>query len=365
MIQELPGKPDFAQTVDRFAAWWAGALIDRPPVMVSVAPSRPYTGPIITHADHRARWLDIEFVVEEAIARMAQLDYVGDRFPLFWSNLGPEITATLYGCPLTFTASTSWSTPVVRTADDWPRLLATPPDFTNEYWQLMERMTDYAIERCEGRYIVGITDLHGNYDILAALRDPMQLCLDLMDCPDLVAQAGMHVAEGYVAAFDRLYAQVAAAGFGVTSWLPVYHRGPAYVPSSDFWCMVSPQVARDLILPAIVREMEPLEHSIFHLDGPQALRHLDLLLDLPQLDAVQWVYGAGRGPAARWIEVYRRIRQAGKSLQLLAQDAQDALTVLEAIGPAGVFITVEQPFASAAEAETFIQQLTKGVVLKR
>lgn len=358
MTQELLDNADFHKTVARFDAWWVGEIVDRPPVLVSVKPSRPYAGPISTHTDQQARWLDVEFVVEEALAKMAQTDYVGDRFPLFWSNIGPEITATLYGCPLTFTESTSWSTPVVHCAADWERILTLPPDFANIYWQTMERMTAYAIERCKGRYIVGITDLHGNYDILAALRDPMQLCLDLMDCPDLVAKAGMHVAAGYVAAFDRLYAQVATAGFGTTTWLPIYYRGPAYVPSSDFWCMVSPQVARELIWPAILREMAPLERSIFHLDGPQALRHLDLLLELPSLNAVQWVYGAGRGPAARWIDIYRRIRQAGKSLQLIAQDPQDALTVLAAIGPAGVLVSVEEPFASVAEAEQFIQQVT-------
>lgn len=359
MIQELFGNAAFEQTIARFDAWWVGAIMDRPPVLVGVKPSRPYAGPVSTHTEHQARWLDVEFVVEEALAKMAQTDYVGDRFPIFWSNLGPEITATLYGCPLTFTESTSWSTPVVHDAADWERLLTIPPDFANVYWQTMERMTDYALDRCAGRYIVGITDLHGNYDILAALRDPMQLCLDLMDCPDLVAKAGMHVAEGYVAAFQRLYAQVATAGFGTTSWLPVYYKGPAYVPSSDFWCMVSPQVARDLIWPAILREIEPLERSIFHLDGPQALRHLDLLLELPHLNAVQWVYGAGRGPAARWIEVYRRIRQAGKSLQLIAQDPQDALTVLAALGPAGVLVSVEEPFATVAEAEQFIKQVAE------
>lgn len=359
MNQELLGSAAFEKTVARFDAWWVGEIVDRPPVLVGVKPSRPYSGPVSTHTNHQARWLDIEFVVEEALAQMAQTDYVGDRFPLFWSNIGPEITATLYGCPLTFTESTSWSTPVVHDAADWERLLTTPPDFANVYWQTMERMTDYAIQRCEGRYLVGITDLHGNYDILAALRDPMQLCLDLMDCPDLVAKAGMHVAAGYVAAFNRLYAQVATAGFGTTTWLPIYYRGPAYVPSSDFWCMVSPQVAHDLIWPAILCEIEPLERSIFHLDGPQALRHLDLLLDLPQLNAVQWVYGAGRGPAARWIEVYRRIRQAGKSLQLIAQDPHDALTVIEAIGPAGVLVSVEEPFATVAEAEQFIHAVAK------
>ena len=367
MIRDLKLKPDFNQTIERFAAWWVGEIIDRPPVTVSVTPGRPYTGtspcgkgPISAPPTCQARWLDVEFVVEAAIATMEQTDYIADRFPVFWPNLGPEISATPFGCELTFTETTSWSSPVIRASDDWQRFIETPPDFGNGYWQTIERMTDYALERCEGRFVVGLTDLHGSYDILAALRDPMLLCLDLVDCPELVIQAGKHVAQCYLTQFERLYARVAAAGFGATTWLPVYHKGPAYVPSCDFWCMVSPQVARDLILPDLLTEMKPLERSIFHLDGPQALRHLELILELPQLNAVQWVYGAGNGPAARWVETYRRIRQAGKSLQLIAHDARDALTVLEQIGPAGVWVSVETPFASVEAANAFLKAIERG-----
>lgn len=359
MIQELKLKPDFAKTIERFAAWWAGALIDRLPVTLSVRPSRPYQGPTSTHSTHQARWLDVEFVVETAIATMEQTDYVADSLPIFWPNIGPEISATLFGCELSFTETTSWSKPIIHDCDGWQRLIETPANFENVYWQTMERMTDYALECCERRFLVGLTDLHGNYDVLAALRDPMMLCMDLIDCPELVIQAGKQVAKGFVASFERLYARVKAAGFGTTTWLPTYHEGPAYVPSCDFWCMVSPQVARDLILPDILTEMQPLERSIFHLDGPQALRHLDLILELPQLDAVQWVYGAGNGPASRWIDTYRRIRQAGKSLQLIAHDARDALTVLEQIGPEGVWISVEKPFASLENADTFLKDIAR------
>lgn len=360
MIRSLGYKPDFGQSVERFAAWWEGEMIDRPPVTVKVTPSRPYQGPISTHATERDRWLDVEYVVDAAIATMAQTDYVGDSFPLFWPNVGPEISATPFGCELTYTADTSWSTPVVQRGDDWQRIIDLVPDFTNPYWQTVERMTDYALARCEGRYLVGLSDLHGNYDILAALRDPMQLCMDLMDCPDLVLQAGRHVARSFVAGFARLYDKVHAAGFGTTTWLPFYHEGPAYVPSCDFWCMLSPEMAEEMILPNLLVEMAPLERAIFHLDGPQALRHLDLLLDLPQLDAIQWVYGAGRGPAARWIDVYQRILSAGKSVQLLARDPADALAVLAETGAKGVWVTVEEPFASVDEAQWFINNLNCG-----
>ncbi len=354
MIRHLTLKPDFDQTIKRFAAWWLGELVDRPPVTVSVIPQRPYLGPLSTHANHQARWLDVEFVVDAVVANIQRTDYVGDAFPIFWPNVGPEISATVYGCELSFTETTSWSKPVIHTPDDWQRLLTVSPNFDNCYWQTVERMTDYALQRCENQYVVGLSDLHGNYDILAALRDPMQLCLDLMDCPELVIQAGKQAVQGYVAGFNRLAAKVQTAGFGTTTWLPTYHEGLSYVPSCDFWCMVSAQIAQEWILPDILTEMAPLERSIFHLDGPQALRHLDLLLALPQLHAVQWVYGAGRGPAARWIEVYRRIRQAGKSLQLIAQDPADALAILAELGGKGVWVYVEQPFATVAEAERFI-----------
>ncbi len=355
MTTALAWKPDFAQTVERFEAWWHGEIVDRPPVTVSVTPQRSYAGPHSQHEDERTRWLDVEFVVESAIARMERTDYVGDSFPVFWPNIGPEISAVPFGCELTFTERTSWSHPVVHDCDGWHQILAMQPDFDNIYWRTMEQMMDLAIERCDGRYVVGMTDLHGNYDILAALRDPQQLCLDLIDCPDLVRQAGRHVSQAFLAMFQRQYERVKAAGFGSTTWLPTYHEGPAYVPSCDFWIMVSGEMAAEMMLPDILTEMAPLQRSIFHLDGPKALRHLDLLLDLPQLDAVQWVYGAGAGPAAHWIDVYRRIQAAGKSLQLIAHDPADAITVLDALDPRGVWVTVEEPFQSVAEAEAFVR----------
>lgn len=357
MIEQLKLKPDFDRTVARFEAWWQGEIVDRAPVTLWVAPSRPYQGPVSTHRTQRERWLDVEYAVEAAVAAMERTDYVGDSFPILNPNVGPEITATLFGCELDFTADSSWSQPVVHELSGWHRIIESRPSFDNLYWRTVERMTDYAIEVCDGRFVPGITDLHGNYDILAALRDPQLLCVDLMDDPALIQRAGRHVAQAYVAAFNRLYDKIAAAGFGSTTWCPMYHAGPAYVPSCDFWCMVSAEIASELIFPDIVTETEPLARSIFHLDGPQALRHLDLLLDWPKLEAVQWVYGDGQGPAARWMDVYRRIVRAGKSVQLLAQDASDALAVLEEVGARGVWVTVGQGFATVEEAEAFLREV--------
>ena len=92
---------------------------------------------------------------------------------------------------------------------------------------------------------------------------------------------------------------------------------PWYTISCDFICMISEAMFRQTILPSIEREIDYMQYSLFHLDGPGALRHLDTLLELPNLTGVQWIYGAGAGPAERWIDVYRRIQAAGKSLQIV------------------------------------------------
>lgn len=360
MIETLAFKADFARTAARFEAWWHRAIIDRPPVSLWVQ-SPPPPAPTVKHRTLRDRWVDVEYNVDQAIAGMERAVYCADTFPVFWPNLGPEITATLFGCDLEFGETTAWSKPVVHEPADWERFLTIQPDFTNPYWRAVEAMTAYAIQRSAGRYVVGLTDLHGTYDTLAGLRDPQALCLDLIDCPDLLRRVGETIASGVVQAFDRNYQLVARAGFGSTTWTPLYHAGPAYVPSCDFWCMVSPSLTRELIWPTVLTEMQPLARSIFHLDGPQALPHLELLLDHPRLNAVQWVYGEGHGPAARWIDVYRRIQAAGKGIQLLAADPADALAVLRQLKPEGVWICVGQPFASVGEAEAFLAEVGRDI----
>ncbi|NQU10411.1 hypothetical protein HQ590_06465 [bacterium] len=359
MIRDLKLKPDFGKTIDRFEAWWHAEMIDRPPVTLWLGPNRVYDGPTSQHARLRDRWLDVEFAVDSAVARFEQEDFVADTFPVFWPNMGPEITATLYGCDLKFGEDTTWSTPVVHQPADWARILDCQPDFENFYWQRVEALTDYALAKCDGRYVVGFSDLHGSYDILAALRDPQALCTDLLDCPYVVAQAGLHVARGYVEAFQRCWAKLSAAGFGSSTWCPVYHQGPAYVGSCDFWCMVSPQMARELILPTLLIEGQCLKRNLFHLDGPNALQHLDLVLALPQINALQWVFGAGNGPAARWLDVYRRALQAGKGVQVLADNPQDALTVLDALGPRGVWVTVTGGVGSPEAARALLQEVER------
>ena len=115
-----------------------------------------------------------------------------------------------------------------------------------------------------------------------------------------------------------------AAGQTVTcAWLPMYcSDGRYYIPSCDFSIMVSTEMFREFFLPELLAEIAWLDRTVYHLDGPGALRHLDTLLDIGQLDAIQFVYGDGAKPASRWMHVFKRIQAGGKNLHITIETAR-------------------------------------------
>ena len=64
--------------------------------------------------------------------------------------------------------------------------------------------------------------------------------------------------------------------------------------------MISTAMFSDMFLASFVRELRHYEVSLYHLEGPSALRHLDTLLEIPELTAIQWLYGVGNGRCSDW-----------------------------------------------------------------
>jgi hypothetical protein len=103
--------------------------------------------------------------------------------------------------------------------------------------------------------------------------------------------------------------------------------------------MISKDMFDDVFLAGIVEECRHLEASIYHLDGPGALQHLDSLLEIRELNSIQWVYGAGHGRASDWLHVYRRCQVAGKGLQIDIQP-DELETLMANLHPEGVWLRI-------------------------
>jgi len=316
---------------------------------------KPKKLPEKSYASHEERWLDIEFRTERMAAQLANREYLADALPVAWPNMGPEIYSAWCGCGYFFGETTAWSRPCI---DDWERdagcavFCADHPLFikTLEFTKLL-------LEYGRGNFIVGLTDFHSGGDHLAALRDPERLALDLIDRPDEVKAKLKSSQQEYFAVYDVFYNMLHKAGMPITSWTALVHDGKFYIPSNDFSCMISREMFEEFFLPGIAEECRFYERSIYHLDGPGALRHLDSILQINELDAVQWVPGAGNEGYARWVWVYQKIQRAGKALELRIT-LDELPLVFETLEPEGVWFSHIKGISDRYTANEVIKRIT-------
>ncbi len=345
---ELEHKPDAALVCQRMDAWWEGEIIDRATIQVTAPRPNPKPLPRKQHASYRERWMDIDYVVECAAITIANTYWAGDSLPIFMPNLGPEILTACYGAELDFTENTSWSKPILR---DWAGVPSLHIDPNNAYLRAILEMTRRALDVGRGKFAVGLTDIHPGADLAASFRDPQQLCVDLVEAPERAHELLQHIRGAFFEFYELNHRIIRDAGQALcTSWLPLWtNQGRYYIPSNDFSITISNRMFKEFFLPELIEEIEWLDRSIYHLDGPGALRHLDTLLEIDKLDAIQFVYGDGARPATRWLDVYMRIQDAGKNIHV-SLDAWEVDAFIEHLRPEGVMLCTSTDTVEEADA---------------
>jgi hypothetical protein len=337
-MMPIEALPDWENRLERQDAFFECAIIDRPVVAITLwRPNPEYPRPEKTHSTLRDRWMDTEYVVEMALHTAMNTEYLGDALPHCYPNLGPEVFSAFFGCELEFGEETSWSIPIL---EDWADADKIRFSEDNVYWKKTIEITDALLEAGKGKFYVGMTDFHPGGDAIAAFRDPVQLNYDMIEALDQVKALLPYVTEVYFKVFDHFYQMLRGANQAISTWASLVSSKKWLVPSNDFSCMVSPQMFDEVFLPSIVQECQHYDASLYHLDGPNALKHLDSLLAIEELSAIQWVYGAGRGRASDWIWVYRKCQAAGKGVEIhITPDELD--TIMDNLRPEGVWLGID------------------------
>lgn len=328
-------KHDYEKTMKRFDALMQCEIYDRPPVNITLEKDGYIPLPKKKYNCWEDMWMDFEFRTEEYIHKFSNTLYIGDSLPIAFPNMGPECFSAWCGCGYNYGERTTWSEPIIR---NWE----TDYDKGKFDWEhpLLKKtieFTDVLLDASEGRFLVGYTDFHPGGDHIAALREPQDLAMDMIDNVDYVKRKLAESYPDYFKMFDFFYEKLKAAGMPSSTWLPLAFDGKLYVPSNDFSCMISKDTFDDIFLPGLIEECRFFDRSIYHLDGPGALQHLDSLLEIKELNAIQWVCGSGNEGFKRWITVYMKIQQGGKALEIFL-DVSDLDLLFENLKPEGIWI---------------------------
>ncbi len=344
-------KPEYEQSKKRYDAFWEREIVDRPPVSIDISIENPKKIPEKKYSSFKEKWLDIDFRVEREVTALENKKFLGDAMPIIFPNMGPEIFSAWCGCGYEYGEDTTWSQPCI---EDWEHEKCTL-DLAHPLFTTLVEFTEKLIEAGRGKFITGLTDFHPGGDHIAALRDPQNLALDMIENAGLIKTKVDEAFEDYKKAFMFFYEMLRKENLPITSWLNLIYDGMFYIPSNDFSCMISTAMFEDVFLPGIIKECQFYEKSIYHLDGPGALRHLDVLLDIKELDAVQWVPGAGNEGFNKWIAVYQKIQKKNKGVELRI-DKSELGDVFENLNPQGIWF---------AEIKGIQDEYTANEVIKR
>lgn len=313
---------------DDARAWWAGEL-DRPLIQVRVSGCAAGRPPPTLPAVARDRTsYDLAVAAEAIVDRwdyeLSCQRFLGDAFPCCMPDFGPGVIAAFLGARPEPGVGTVWFHP----QQDLPIAdLRFAYDPANPWLQRLRDIYAAGVRRWQGLVQMNMTDLGGNLDILSTFRPGEKLLFDLYDSPEEVERLLWEAHAMWWRHFDDLDAGMRPVNPGWTAWTPLYSEIPYYMLQCDFCYMISPAMFDRFVKPELAASCIRLGNAFYHLDGPGQLAHLDSLLEIKELKGVQWIPGSGNPGMAHWPDVYRRIRRAGKLIQIAGGfDVLDALT---------------------------------------
>jgi len=304
---ELEFKRDFETAADQWDKFWKGRNT-RP--MVSAIIPKPGVTPVPKPPYACGATGDFEGVIDQLLGWAGTHDFLAEAIPFFYLEFGADHFAALLGADLKFDNSDpgGWAVPFVED-------LATVDirfDPKRKWWKRTEAFARALRARCDGKLLIASNTLVSNLDALSAIRGPQNLLMDLLDNPDAIHRALAQIDQAHADILEALAGLLDYPRFGSINRHGMYCRGRINVPQCDFSCMISPDQFREFALPYLRKEMGRLDAVEYHLDGPDAIRHLDALCEIDDLDVIQWVPGSGENERKDWTPLLDRIDALNK-----------------------------------------------------
>ena len=328
----------WAQTRQKWANYWkhqnAGrplmTVIARRPEVEALSDGTPQDGGYlgqICQGNYYAlpedlKWKDMADKYqdpERIVARYRQFcethAFLAESFPNLNIDFGPGSLAAYLGADIGFKEDTVWFIPCF--GDGWegvPRLAFNPEN----PWLLKHLALAAKCRELAGDdFFVDMPDLMENIDTLASLRGAQDTLYDLLDAPEAVAGRIREIDGIYYEYYDRFYDIIRDhEGGNAYTVFQIWGPGRTVKLQCDFSAMMSPDDFRAYIQPSLRRQAEKADCVLYHLDGPDAIKHLDALMEIDGIDALQWTSGdAGPdGTLPDWDVIYDKAILAGKSI---------------------------------------------------
>jgi hypothetical protein len=342
-------KSNFEETKKHYTDWWNGKGIvltmwehlekDGLPYELVLPPSSP--------KDLNQLWFDAELRSEYLHYSMSRNSYMADILPVANTQLGPGSLAAVLGSELEGREDTIW----IHQKPNFDGQII----FDEKGWKLHEDLLKACKAKANGKYMVGCPDLVEGLDVLASLKGSDNILMDLILDPDGTLEMMKKVNEVYFDVFNRIYDIINEDGEMAFCYFSLWAPGKVSKLQCDLSIMISEDDYRTFCLPFLREQTEKIDYTLYHLDGVDAIRHLDAILELEKLNAIQWTpgYGQPQGGSTQWYDLYKKILAGGKSVMANWVTLDELEPLLDNIGNQGLHINVD--FKSEKDIEQAIK----------
>lgn len=313
-------------------AWWDGTLL-RPLIKLEI--HKGYTGPaLLSQANCTDLSVPAEKIAEDYDAYFSTVEFAGDSFPMInFDAFGPGVLAAMSGAMLDNSSGRVWF---------WPREKKDISDIhikydpESTYARRIKEIYRACLAMWHGSVVLGMPDLGGVMDVIATFRGTEDLLVDMIEAPEEVDRLVLEAEKAWREAYDDMESVLMPENGYYTSWSGLLSKERAYIDQCDLSYMIGGSMFRRFVLPTIRRDCDCMTNVIYHLDGIGELEHLDDVLSIEKLKAVQWVQGDGKPGPNSWRHIYSRILCAGKRV-MITGNTDECLENAKLFG-AGVYL---------------------------
>lgn len=303
-------KPDAQEAANRWAAYWKGEMIDRPVLIARLAKPGYEFRPGSSYRDRV--FGDMEMTLKDHLYNCQGMMYLGEAMPDFWISFGTHEIAAYCGGEIIWPESstdTNWSRPFV---DDWEKWLPLKLDDHNPLWQRLLEYYKKCNEILNGKVIPHSIDFHTNMDLLLSIRGDSQLCMDVIDCPEMIDRAMEDARQIFKYIWDKAREAGKMDEYGY--WSDAFSEKSCTTLACDFSALIGPDMFRRWVLPTLEFEASLVDNVRFHWDGPAALRHFKDLMGIGKIHTISYVPNPFESHM-QYIELYKRIQACGKAIE--------------------------------------------------
>ncbi len=333
-------KENWEETKKKFYGWWNQCNTGRPlmkviarsPEIEGLTDGKPADGGYeqvfcqgkyynmpeeLMWKDMEDKYMDPERMVLRYRSFCENHLFLGESFPNMETHFGPGSTAGYLGSEIKFKEDTIWFEPCIDEDTDWEDVPELKFDPENAWFKKHLEVVAGCRKYAGDDFCLDMPDLMENVDVLSSLRGAQPLMMDMIEDPDSIAERVEQVTKAYFPIYDAFYDLVKGPEGGNSySCFQIWAPGRMAKLQCDASAMMSTEFFNEFVWESLKQQTEKLDYAMYHLDGPGAIRHLDKLMEISGINALQWTPGdAGPdGTYEEWDKIYDKVIAAGKSL---------------------------------------------------